>query len=364
MNERLKSLLKRYDELNLLIQDPALVKDQSRYRETMKEHSRLDDIVQTHNKIEELDKQAAQAKALVQDEKDQEMKELARDELKELENRLENEREKLKLLLIPKDPLDEKNIIMEIRAGTGGEEAALFASDLYRMYSRSAETKGWKFEIMNSNETELGGIKEVVFSISGNNVYENLRYESGVHRVQRIPSTESSGRIHTSAVTVAVLPEADETEIDIRQDDLRIDVMRAGGPGGQCVNTTDSAVRITHLPTGITVHCQDEKSQIKNKAKAMRILRARIYEMEEAKAAAQRAEARKSQVGSGDRSQRIRTYNFPQNRLTDHRINLTLYKLDLVMQGDTGELFDALKLSAKEELLQKSASDFSGNDDD
>jgi peptide chain release factor 1 len=223
---------------------------------------------------------------------------------------------------------------------------------MYRLYSRFAETKGWKFEIMNSNETELGGIKEIVFSISGNNVYENLRYESGVHRVQRVPATESSGRIHTSAVTVAVLPEADETEIDIKPDDLRIDVMRAGGPGGQCVNTTDSAVRITHLPTGITVHCQDEKSQIKNKAKAMRILRARIYEMEEAKAAAERAEARKSQVGTGDRSERIRTYNFPDNRVTDHRIGLTLYKLDRIMEGEVAEVFDALKLSAREEMLQ------------
>jgi peptide chain release factor 1 len=224
------------------------------------------------------------------------------------------------------------------------------------MYSRIAETKGWKFEIMNSNETELGGLQESVFSISGSNVYENLRYESGVHRVQRVPATEASGRIHTSAVTVAVLPEADETEIDIKQEDLRIDVMRAGGPGGQCVNTTDSAVRITHLPTGIVVHCQDEKSQIKNKAKAMRILRARVYELEEAKAASERAEARKNQIGSGDRSERIRTYNCPQNRLTDHRINLTLYKLDLIIQGDVGELFDALKLSARAELLRATAS--------
>jgi peptide chain release factor 1 len=352
MNERLNSLLKRYEELNLIIQDPQLVKDQNRYRETMKEHSRLGEIAGIQANIEGLEKQINEAKTLIQEEKEQEMRELAKEELKELETRLTDNRDKLKFLLIPKDPLDEKNIIMEIRAGTGGEEAALFAFDLYRMYSRFAETKGWKFEIMNSNDTELGGIKEIVFSITGNNVYENMRYESGVHRVQRVPATEASGRIHTSAVTVAVLPEADETEIDIKQEDLRIDVMRAGGPGGQCVNTTDSAVRITHLPTGVTVHCQDEKSQIKNKAKAMRILRARIYEMEEAKAAAQRAEARKTQVGSGDRSQRIRTYNFPQNRLTDHRINLTLYKLDLIMQGDTAELFDALKLSAKEELLQ------------
>jgi len=357
MNERLNSLLKRYEELNLLIQDPQLVKDQKKYRETMKEHSRLGEIAGIQANIEGLEKQIIGAKTLVQEEKDQEMKELAREELKELETRLNDNKDKLKFLLIPKDPLDEKNIIMEIRAGTGGEEAALFAADLYRMYSRFAETKGWKFEVMNSSDTELGGIKEIVFSITGNNVYENMRYESGVHRVQRVPATEASGRIHTSAVTVAVLPEADETEIDIKQEDLRIDVMRAGGPGGQCVNTTDSAVRITHIPTGVTVHCQDEKSQIKNKAKAMRILRARIYEMEEAKAAAERAEARKTQVGSGDRSQRIRTYNFPQNRLTDHRINLTLYKLDLIMQGDTAELFDALKLSAKEELLQSSGTE-------
>ncbi|MCL2197022.1 MAG: peptide chain release factor 1 [Treponema sp.] len=363
MNDRLSSLLKRYDELTILIQDPALVKDQNRFRDVMKEHSHLSEIAELNRSIEEMEKQAEQAKTLVQEEKDPEMKELAREELKDLENKLSGEREKIKILLIPKDPLDEKNIIMEIRAGTGGEEAALFASDLYRMYSRFAETKGWKFEVMNSNETELGGIKEIVFSISGNNVYENLRYESGGHRVQRVPATESSGRIHTSAVTVAVLPEADETEIDIRQEDLRIDVMRAGGPGGQCVNTTDSAVRITHIPTGCTVHCQDEKSQIKNKAKAMRILRARIYEMEEAKAAAERAETRKNQVGSGDRSQRIRTYNFPQNRLTDHRINLTLYKLDLIMQGDTAELFDALKLSAKEDFLQTGADSSSDNDD-
>jgi peptide chain release factor 1 len=356
MNERLISLLKRYDELNLLIQDPELVKDQKRYRETMKEHCHVSDIERLHSGCLALEKQINEAKTLLQDEKDPEMKEHAREELKELETHLAENNDKLKFLLIPKDPMDEKNIIMEIRAGTGGDEAALFVADLFRMYSHFAETKGWKFEIMNSNETELGGIKEIIFSISGNNVYENLRYESGVHRVQRVPATESSGRIHTSAVTVAVLPEAEETEIDIKQEDLRIDVMRAGGPGGQSVNTTDSAVRITHLPTGLTVHCQDEKSQIKNKAKAMRILRARIYEQEEAKASAERAEARKTQVGSGDRSQRIRTYNFPQNRLTDHRINLTLYKLDLIMQGDTAELFDALKLSAKEELLNSSSS--------
>jgi peptide chain release factor 1 len=357
MNERLCSLLKRYGELSLLIQEPDIAKDQNRYRATMKEYSQLSEIAAIHGEIEGLTKQIEDAKTIVQEEKDPQMRELAKEECKELEAKRQDSEDRLKFLLIPKDPLDEKNIIMEIRAGTGGEEAALFAADLYRLYSRFAETKGWKFELMNSNETELGGLKEIVFSISGNNVYENLRYESGVHRVQRVPATESSGRIHTSAVTVAVLPEADETEIDIKQEDLRIDVMRAGGPGGQCVNTTDSAVRITHLPSGITVHCQDEKSQIKNKAKAMRILRARIYEMEEAKAAAERASARKTQVGSGDRSERIRTYNFPDNRVTDHRIGLTLYKLDRIMEGDIGEVFDALKLSARDELLRTTSSE-------
>ena len=356
MNERLDSMLQRHGELYQLVQDPDLARDTKKYREVMKEYSQLNEIAEANGEIKALSEQMESAKTLFQNEKDPEMKELAREEIRELENRLKDAEDRIKFLLVPRDPLDEKNIIMEIRAGTGGEEAALFASDLYRMYSRFAETKNWKFEIMSSNETELGGFKEIVFSISGKNVYENLRYESGVHRVQRVPATEASGRIHTSAVTVAVLPEADETEIDIRQEDLRIDVMRAGGPGGQCVNTTDSAVRITHIPSGIVVHCQDEKSQIKNKAKAMRILRARVYEMEAAKAASERAEARKNQVGSGDRSERIRTYNFPQNRLTDHRINLTMYKLDLIMQGDVEELFSALKLSAREELLRATAS--------
>jgi peptide chain release factor 1 len=352
VNDRLNSLLRRYTELGVIIQDPDLVRDQYKYRDLMKEFSQLSELAEAHEHIENLTTQINDAKNLVQDEKDPDMRELAKEELKELQNKLSGAEEHLKLMLIPKDPLDEKNIIMEIRAGTGGDEAALFAADLFKMYARYAETMRWKFEIMNVNETELGGYKEIVFSINGGNIYENFRYESGVHRVQRVPTTETSGRIHTSAVTVAVLPEADETEINIRPEDLRIDVMRAGGPGGQCVNTTDSAVRITHLPTGLTVHCQDEKSQIKNRAKAMRILRARVYEMEAAKAHAERAEARKNQIGTGDRSERIRTYNFPQNRLTDHRINLTLYKLDLVMQGDIQELLDALKLRAREEVLK------------
>jgi len=356
MNERLDSLLRRYEELSEKAQDPDLAKDIKKYKEVMKEYSQLSEIAETNSEMKGFLQQLEETRTLVQNESDQAMKELAKEEMKDLEIRIKDAEDRLKFLLIPRDPLDEKDIIMEIRAGTGGDEAGLFVADLFRMYSRFAETKNWKFEIMNSNETELGGFKEIIFSVSGKNVYENLRYESGVHRVQRVPATEAQGRIHTSAVTVAVLPEADETEIDIRQEDLRIDVMRAGGPGGQSVNTTDSAVRITHLPSGLSVHCQDEKSQIKNKAKAMRILRARIYEMEEAKAASERAEARKSQIGTGDRSERIRTYNFPQNRLTDHRINLTLYKLDLIMQGDVEDLFDALKLSAREELLRATAS--------
>ena len=248
--------------------------------------------------------------------------------------------------------MDLKNIIMEIRAGTGGDEAALFAADLFRMYSKYAELKKWKIEIMSSHESGLGGFKEIVFSVSGKNVYENMKFESGVHRVQRIPETESGGRIHTSAVTVAVLPEAEETDIQINPEDLKIDVYRSSGPGGQCVNTTDSAVRMTHIPTGLVVICQDEKSQIKNRAKALRVLRSRLYEMEEAKKQKERSEARKNQVGSGDRSERIRTYNFPQNRLTDHRINLTLYKLDLIINGDLDELLDALKIEFREQLLK------------
>jgi peptide chain release factor 1 len=356
VNERLDSLIARHRELDTLIQDPALARDQNRYRDIMREHSQLAELVATNDERNALAVQISEAEAILHEEKDAEMREMAKEELKELQAKLTEADDRLKFLLIPKDPLDEKDIIMEIRGGAGGDEAALFAADLFRMYSRFAEGQKWKIEVMNINETELGGLKEVIFSVSGKNVYENLRYESGVHRVQRVPATEASGRIHTSTVTVAVLPEAEETEIDIKTEDLRIDVMRAGGPGGQCVNTTDSAVRITHLPSGIVVQCQDEKSQIKNKAKAMRVLRARLYEMEEAKANAERAEARKSQVGTGDRSERIRTYNFPQNRLTDHRINLTLYKLDLVMQGDVGELFDALKLTAREELLKATAS--------
>ena len=276
---------------------------------------------------------------------------MARQEVKQLERDIERLEHELKLLLIPKDPLDHKNTIMEIRAGTGGDEASLFAADLYRMYSRYAESKGWRTEIMSASETEVGGYKEIVLSISGQQIFGNLKFESGVHRVQRVPTTESGGRIHTSAVTVAVLPEAEDTDVQLNPEDLRIDVFRSSGPGGQSVNTTDSAVRITHEPSGLVVSCQDEKSQHKNKAKALRILKARLYEIEEQKKQQERASARKSQIGSGDRSERIRTYNFPQNRVSDHRINLTLHKLDNVIQGSLDELIEALKLSEQEQLL-------------
>ena len=352
MQDRLERLKVRFTELETEIQNPDLIRDSKRYKETMREHAYLASLMEEYANHTETGKAIADTKDLIRDADDAEMRDMAKEELKELEARLAASEEKIKVLLIPPDPLEEKNIIMEIRGGTGGEEAALFAADLFRMYTRFAESKGWKYEVMSSNETELGGYKEITFSISGKYVYGSLRYESGVHRVQRVPATEASGRIQTSAATVAVLPEAEETEIEIRPQDLRIDVMRAGGPGGQCVNTTDSAVRLTHIPTGIVVIQQDEKSQIKNKAKAMRVLRTRLFELEENKKNAERAANRRSQVGSGDRSERIRTYNFPQNRLTDHRINLTLYKLDAVMQGDLKELVEGLCMAAREEQLK------------
>lgn len=354
MKERLERLKQRFAEIETEVQDPDLVKNPKKYKDVMREHTYLSDLMREYDVFLKLEKELEEAKNLLRETDDADLREMAKEEQKELESKVEESNSKLKTLLIPPDPLEEKNIIMEIRGGTGGEEAALFAADLFKMYARYAERKGWKYEIMGANETELGGYKEVTLSISGKYVYGSLRYESGVHRVQRVPETEASGRIQTSAATVAVLPEAEETEINIRQEDLRIDVMRAGGPGGQCVNTTDSAVRITHLPTGIVVIQQDEKSQIKNKAKAMRVLRTRLFELEESKKNAERAENRRSQVGSGDRSERIRTYNFPQNRITDHRINLTLYKLDAVMQGDLDELVEALCIAAREAQIRES----------
>lgn len=353
MIDRIQSIRARLGEIDLLVADPGAARDQKTYKELMKERSRLVEIDRLAARLEETAVELASASAMAQAEGDPELRAMAVEETSLLAERKSRLEESLEALLAPRDPLADKPVIVEIRAGTGGDEAALFAADLYRMYSRYSDNLGWKSEVMSESITELGGFKEIVFSLAGDSVYERLRWESGVHRVQRVPATENSGRIHTSAVTVAVLPEMEETEIEIKPEELRIDVMRSGGPGGQSVNTTDSAVRITHLPTGIIVHCQDEKSQIKNKAKAMRILRARLFEIEEAKRQAERSAARKSQVGSGDRSERIRTYNFPQNRLTDHRIDLTLYKLDLVMEGDLAELLDALVADARRKALEE-----------
>jgi peptide chain release factor 1 len=354
MIDKLELLVKRNSELETIIADPDLIKDRERYKELMRERAQLQETVFAYQQYKQLLAEIEEAKTLLNEEDDAGMLELAQEELHSLTERETQLSAELKVMLIPTDPLDTKNIIMEIRAGTGGDEAALFAADLYRMYTRFSEKLSWRIEIITSHEIGIGGFKEIVFSVSGSNVYENLRYESGTHRVQRVPETESSGRIHTSAVTVAVLPEAEETDVNISPEDLRIDVFRSSGPGGQSVNTTDSAVRITHVPSGLVVTCQDEKSQHKNKAKALRVLRARLYEAVELKKNQERAEARKNQIGSGDRSERIRTYNFPQNRLTDHRINLTLYKLEFVMQGDLAELLEALKVDARQEYLSSS----------
>ncbi|RFU95956.1 peptide chain release factor 1 [Sphaerochaeta halotolerans] len=353
MLEKLPDYEKQLADIDEKLSNPETMQDMKLFRSLNQERSHLAPIIDELKEMKRLKEQIADAKQLLKEEKDSEMLELTEQELDELTAQLAKSEQKTKMFLIPPDPMEGKDIIMEIRAGTGGEEAALFAANLFRMYSHYADTKGWKIEVLSSNETGIGGYKELVLSISGKDVYGSLRFESGVHRVQRVPETESGGRIHTSAVTVAVLPEAEETDIEIRQEELKVDVMRAGGPGGQSVNTTDSAVRLTHLPTGLVVICQDEKSQIKNKAKALRVLRSRLFDLEEEKKNRERAEARKSQVGSGDRSERIRTYNFPQNRLTDHRINLTLYKLELIMAGDLDEVIEALKIAAGEAALKE-----------
>ena len=351
MLEKLAEYQSQLEQIDVQLADGATMKDMNLYKKLAQERSQLQPIVDELARLEEITDQIADAKELLKEETDSEMIALTREELESLENALEKTTTKVKLLLIPPDPLAGKDIIMEIRAGTGGDEAALFAADLFRMYSHYADTRSWKMDILSSNETGIGGYKELIVSISGKDVYASLQYESGVHRVQRVPETESGGRIHTSAVTVAVLAEAEETDIEIRTEDLKIETMRSSGPGGQSVNTTDSAVRMTHLPTGLVVICQDEKSQIKNRAKALRVLRSRLFEMEEEKKAKERAEDRKSQVGSGDRSERIRTYNFPQNRLTDHRINLTLYKLDSIMAGNLDEVIEPLKIASGEAAL-------------
>ena len=352
--KKLEEKAVRYEEVNELVQDPDLIRDQKKYKDVMREHSHLTALMESYEEYKKVLQGIEDSKIIITEEDDQEMKEMAREELRELEEKKPQLEDKIKMLLIPPDPLEEKNIIMEIRAGTGGDESSLFCADLFRMYTRYADMKGWKYEIMDASESEVGGYKEISFSISGKYVYGSLRYESGVHRVQRVPETETQGRVHTSAVTVAVLPEAEETEIEIKPEDVRVDVMRAGGCGGQFVNTTDSAVRLTHIPTGLVVIQQDEKSQLRNKEKAFRVLRARLFDLEESKKNAERAAARKNMVGSGDRSERIRTYNFPQNRITDHRINLTLYKLEQFMQGYVDEMVDALCIYAKEEQLKES----------
>lgn len=342
MFDKLEALEEKYLLLEKKISDPEVIADMDSWRRYCKESSDLTPIIEKYHEYKKAKQTIADDKEMLAEGQDREMEELIRAELSEAEADLEKFSRELKILLLPKDPNDEKNVIMEIRGGTGGDEAALFAADLMRMYSMYAENQRWKIDILSSNPTDIGGYKEVCFSIEGQGAYSKLKFESGVHRVQRVPATESGGRIHTSAVTVAVLPEVEEVEVDINPNDLRIDVFRAGGPGGQCVNTTDSAVRITHLPTGIVVSCQDEKSQFKNKDKAMKILRSRIYEVMEEERHKEIADERKSQVGSGDRSERIRTYNFPQGRVTDHRINLTLYKLEQILNGALDELIDAL----------------------
>jgi peptide chain release factor 1 len=341
MLDKLLEVEKRYIELEGMMSDPQLVGQQREYAKVAKERSDLEEIVVCYREWRKVEQEIANNRDLM-DENDEAMRELVKEELMSLRERKEALETKLKFLILPKDPNDEKNVIVEIRAGTGGDEAALFAAELFRMYSRYAESRGWRVEMMSSNPTGLGGYKEIIISIEGRGAYSRLKFEGGVHRVQRVPVTEGSGRIHTSAVTVAVLPEADEVEIAIDPKEIRIDVFRSSGPGGQSVNTTDSAVRITHIPTGIVISCQDEKSQHKNRAKGMKILRARLLEKKQDEQASEIAATRKLMVGSGDRSERIRTYNFPQGRLTDHRINLTIYQLERVMEGQIDEVVEAL----------------------
>ena len=351
MLEKLAQVEKRFVELELLLADPGLLGNQKEYSKVAKERSDLEEVVSCYRLWRKVDHEIEQNKEML-NEKDEAIRDTAKEELSALRIQKEDLEQRLRLLILPKDPNDSKNVIIEIRAGTGGEEASLFASSLFRMYNRYAESQGWRVEVLNSNPTGLGGIKETILLIEGRGVYSQLKFEGGVHRVQRVPVTEGSGRIHTSAVTVAVFPEADEVEVEIDAKDLRIDVFRSSGPGGQSVNTTDSAVRITHLPTNLVVTCQDEKSQHKNKSKALKILRARLLERKQEEQHSEIAATRKLMVGSGDRSERIRTYNFPQGRVTDHRINFTLYKLERLMDGELGELINALLTHYQAEALQ------------
>jgi peptide chain release factor 1 len=348
---KLEEVQKRFEDISTSLSDATLLANQKEYNKAMKEYSDLKPLVEKFRELKKTSQELEDNYELSKGD-DEEMAELAKSEIPMLEESKERLKGELQVMLLPKDPLDAKNVIMEIRAGTGGEEASLFAGNLLRMYLRFAEKQKWKVEMLSHSETGMGGAKEAIFLLEGYEVYSRLKFEGGVHRVQRVPATEASGRIHTSAVTVVVMPEADDIDIKIEDKDLRIDVMRAGGPGGQSVNTTDSAVRITHMPSGIVIQCQDEKSQLKNRAKAMKILKTKLYELEVQKQQAALSSTRKSMVGSGDRSERIRTYNFPQNRLTDHRIGLTLHKLDLVMEGQLDEVITALRTHHQAELLQ------------
>ncbi|HEX5033896.1 MAG TPA: peptide chain release factor 1 [bacterium] len=351
MFHQLEEVVNRYNELANQLGDPNVTSDSKRFQLIAKEHAGLRELVETYETYRKT-KQDLQGNKELLNESDEDLRQMAKEEIPRLEKEVAELEDKLKVLLLPKDPNDEKNIFLEMRAGTGGDEAALFVADLFRMYSRYAETRGWKVEIMDSNSTGIGGYKEMIAQISGEMVYSDLKYEGGVHRVQRVPKTETQGRIHTSTVTVAVLPEADDVEIKIQEKDLKIDVMRASGPGGQSVNTTDSAVRLTYIPTGEVVICRDEKSQHKNRAKALKILQARLLEAERAKQDAEISSQRKSMVGSGERSEKIRTYNFPQNRLTDHRIGLTVHNLDMVMEGQIGPIVEALRAHYQAEALK------------
>lgn len=351
MLEKLKGIKERYEQLTALLSDPAVIGDQNRYRELSKEQAGLTDIVNAYDEYMAADAEIESCKAMLEEADDAAMREMIHEELNELSAKEHELSERLKVMLLPKDPNDDKDVIIEVRAGTGGEEAALFGADLLRMYTRYAERHGYKAELMNENYTEKGGVKEVVLSLQGKGAYSRMKFESGVHRVQRVPETESQGRIHTSAATVAVLPEAEDVEVDINPNDLQIDTYRSGGAGGQHVNKTESAIRITHIPTGLVVQCQDERSQHKNRDKAMRVLKSRLLELYQSKAAEAEADERKSQVGSGDRSERIRTYNFPQSRVTDHRIGLTLYKLEAFLDGDMDEIIDALILAERTRQL-------------
>ena len=352
MFDKLDFITEKYAEMSLKVADPAVIANQPEWQKCMKEMGEMEPIVKKYEEYKKAKESLADAKEILEAESDEELRELAKLELSDAEEKIEVLEGELKILLLPKDPNDERNVILEVRAGTGGDEAALFGGDLLRMYMRYAERHRWKTELMDINDTGIGGVKEATVIIKGKGAYSKLKYESGVHRVQRVPETESSGRIHTSAATIAVLPEVDDVEVDLDPNDVRVDVYRASGNGGQCVNTTDSAVRLTHEPTGLVVTCQDEKSQIKNKEKAFKVLKSRLYDLMLQKQQAEISAERKSQIGSGDRSERIRTYNFPQGRCTDHRIGLTLYKLDAIMDGDIDELIDNLITSDQAEKMK------------